>query len=835
MDPKFPLNLLKKSGEKYFQALIEYYETQPEYDYEECVEASIEYFDGDDLAGQKFVDKYALRKPNGKFLERTPEDMHHRLAWEFYRVEKRKFKNPYSYEEIFNLMDRFTYIVPQGSPMYGIGNPYQYITLSNCFVVDSPLDSISGILKTDQELAQIFKRRGGCGTSIETLRPAGAPTQNAARSSTGKLAFAERFSNTTREIGQNGRRGALMETTSVHHPDIMEFITVKNDLTRLTGANISTKLTDEFLTAVDKGTNYEVRFPVDSPTPIISKELDAQEVWDAICYNAWSMAEPGLLFWDNILRDSPADCYYMYGYRTISTNPCSELPLSAYDSCRLLLQNLYSYVVNPFTTDAYFDYSLYAQHAKIAQRFMDNMVDMELEMVRRILDKIDRDQEPNSVKTVERDLWCKIYDACKNGRRTGTGITALGDAIAACGIKYDSDDGIEMTSKIYKTLKLSAYRSSVDMAKELGSFPVWNYKLEKNNQFLLRIKDEDPQLYKDMKKYGRRNISLLTTAPTGTVSMMTQTSGGIEPEFSIEPYTRRVKGNPSDDNFRTDFVDDKGDHWMEFEVIKPKLKEWMKITGETDYKKSPWHGSCAPDLDWTKRVQIQAAAQKHVDHSISSTVNLPEDATVDDVKAIYMEAWKSGCKGITVYREGSRSGVLIRKETEKKQEIMLHDAPKRPKKLEAHVYHTKFKGDPYFVIVGMLNGLPYEIFAGRNGFIDGKSKECTVEKVKRGHYRAYMDNGDVVENLSDHITDEEASITRLLSLSLRHGVDVKYAVLSLQKVPGDMMGFGKVLSRILKKYIDDGTSVSGIGDNDGTYVFKEGCVVRLEDGWSACG
>jgi len=834
MIPRHPMNIIKLTGEAYFVALRNFYDSLPEYEYDECVEASIEYFEGDDLAGKKFIDKYALRKPNGMFVEKTPEDMHHRLAWEFFRIERKKFKSSMTYEEIFGLMDKFRYIVPQGSPMYGIGNPYTYITLSNCFVIDSPADSISGIMHSDQELAQIFKRRGGCGVSIESLRPKDTITHNAAKTSTGSISFAERFSNTTREIGQSGRRGALMESTSVHHPDIMEFITVKNDLVKLTGANISVKLTDEFLTAVDSKKDYELRFPVDSKKPEITSRLPASDVWDAICENAWKMAEPGIFFWDNIIRESPADCYADLGYETISSNPCGEVPLSAYDSCRLIVQNLYSYVVDPFTKGAYFDYKLYGEHAQITQRFMDNMVDLELEMINRIIGKIIKDPEDENIKSVEMNLWKKIYKTCKSGRRTGTGITALGDAIAACGIKYDSNNGIAMTGEIYKTLKLNTYRSSVDMAKELGAFSIWDFKREKKNPYLLRIKKEDPRLYKDMKKYGRRNIALMTTAPTGTVSMMTQTSGGIEPEYSIDTYTRRVKGNPGDKNFRSDFVDDNGDHWMEFEVMKPKLKTWMQITGETDIKKSPWSGSCAPELDWKKRVRIQATAQQHVDHSISSTVNLPETATVDDVKDIYLAAWKHGCKGITVYRDGSRTGVLIKKETEKKQEIMFNNAPKRPKKLEAKVFHTVYNGDPYFVIVGMLDGLPYEVFAGHNGFIAAKTKECVIEKVKRGHYRAHMDNGDVVENLGEHITDGEASITRLLSLSLRHGVDVRYAVLTLQSVPGDMQGFGKVVSRILKRFITDGTTASGFGDDGKTYVFSEGCVKCLEDGTSFC-
>ena len=534
--------------------------------YQEALDASIKYFNGDELAAKVFIDKYALRNENMDLVESTPDDMHRRIAREFARIEKKKFKSPLSENEIYDLLKGFDRIVPQGSPMYGTGNKYQFISLSNCYVVESPLDAYGSIMEADENLVQIGKRRGGVGIDISHLRPSGAPTKNAARTSTGVVSFAERYSNSIREVGQAGRRGALMITLNVHHPDILEFAKVKRDLTKVTGANISIRLTDEFLSAVDKDEEYEQRWPIESSSPTISKKVNARSIWNIIVENAHHMAEPGLLFWDNIIKESPADCYSDCGYKTISTNPCSEIPLSAFDSCRLMLLNAFGYVENPFTKKAKFNFEKFNKDAEICQRLMDDLVDLEIECIERIIEKISSDPEPKETKHREVSLWKKIKEAALNGRRTGTGATAIGDALAALSLQYTSEDGIAMTEEIYKNLKLSAYRSSVKMSKEIGAFPVWDWEKEKDNPFLSRIKDEDPSLYEDMKKHGRRNIALLTTAPAGSVSILTQTSSGIEPQFMIDPYIRRKKGNPGDVGFRSDFVDQNGDHWMEFKI-----------------------------------------------------------------------------------------------------------------------------------------------------------------------------------------------------------------------------------------------------------------------------
>jgi len=589
------------------------------YSYEEALEKSIEYFGGNELPAKVFLDKYALRNKELQLLESTPDEMFHRVATELERIEKKKFKTPMTYDEIMSYIKGFERIIPQGSPLSGIGNPYQFVTISNCYVVESPVDSYAGIMKTDEEIVQISKRRGGVGTDISHLRPSGTSTTNAARTSTGIIPFAERFSNTIREVGQSGRRGALMLTLSIHHPEVLDFAKCKRDLTKVTGANISIRLSNEFLQAVKDGTEYEMRWPVDSKEPEISKMVDAREVWMEIVENAHATAEPGLLFWDNIINESPADCYADFGYRTTSTNPCGELPLCPYDSCRLLLLNLYSYVKNPFTNKSYFDFDAFYADAQIAQRFMDDLIDIEIEMIDKIINKIKTDPELETVKSRELELWHKMKKACSNGRRTGTGITALGDTIAALGYKYGSNKSIDVTEEIYKTLKLGVYRSSVDMAKELGPFEVWDYELEKKNAFLKRIKEEDSQLYADMKKYGRRNIACLTTAPAGTVSIESQTTSGIEPVYMLT-MIRRKKVNPNDEGVRVDYRDQSGDCWQEFEVFHPKLKVWKEITGKTDIKESPWYGCCAEDINWQNRVKLQSAAQKHVDHSISSCI-----------------------------------------------------------------------------------------------------------------------------------------------------------------------------------------------------------------------
>ena len=817
--------------------------TTKHYSYEEAVQESTKYFNGDDLAARVFVDKYALRDGNQNLLEQTPDQMHRRIAREFARIEAKKFKQPYTEQEIFDALDRFGRIVPQGSPMYGIGNPYQVISLSNCYVLQSPEDSYSGICRADEELVQISKRRGGCGIDLATLRPEGSATKNAARTSTGTIPFAERFSNSIREVGQNGRRGALMLTQSIHHPDIEKFIKCKRDLTKVTGANISVRLTDDFLNAVEKGNDYTQQWPAVNPK--VTKQEKATKIWGMLIEAAHATAEPGMLMWDNILRESIPDCYADQGFQTVCTNPCSEIPLSAYDSCRLMLLNAYSYVDRPFMSDAEFNYMAFFDDAYMLQRLMDDMVDLELECIDRILAKIQQDPEAEELKFREISLWRKVRLAAENGRRTGSGMTAIGDTLAALGIKYGSKAGKETIGLIYGQFKLACYRSSVDMAKELGAFPIYDSKREASNPFLARIKDEDPELYADMQTYGRRNIALLTTAPCGSVSILTQTSSGIEPQFMITPYVRRKKGNPGDKNFRSDFVDQNGDHWMEFTVYPPKVSEWMRITGESDLTKSPWHKSTASELNWESRVELQGIAQKHIDHAISSTINLPADTTVETVNKIYLKAWKSGCKGMTIYRDGCRTGVLVAKE-EKSKDVSY----KRPGVLPCEVHHHTVASTPYFVLISTKDGQPYEIFAGVNKGEDEESiipkrfKAGTLTKMDRGHYKGeFIDNkneGEILtlNKLGNLVSSEEGAITRLISTALRHGVKIHYIVHQLEKVKGDMFSFSKIIARTLKKFIPDGTEVKG--EKCGTcqseaLVRQEGCVTCKSCGASKCG
>lgn len=809
--------------------------------YESALADSLRYFNGEPLPADTFLSKYALRDLSNNLLESNPDQMHWRMAKEFARIETGKFKEPYSAEFIYELFKDFGYIIPQGSPMYGIGNP-RAISLSNCFVISCPDDSYSSIHKTDEELTQISKRRGGIGTDLSKLRPAGALTRNSSRTSSGVPAFMQRYSNSINEVGQAGRRGALMLTLSVHHPDIIEFCKIKLDPTKVTGANVSVRLTDEFLMALASDGMYEQRFPVDSPNPTISKMVKARDVWKVIIECAHARAEPGLLFWDTILRESPADCYAKFGFNSVCCNPCAELILCIFDSCRLLLQNLLMYVNNPFMNDAYFDFDKFANYSKIAQRLMDDLVDLELEKITQILAKIDSDPEPESVKRRERETWEAIREKCVLGRRTGTGITAIGDAMAAIGIKYGSPESLDFVDKVYKTMKLAAYRSSVDMAKELGPFPIFDAELEKDCSFLLRIAEEDPELYADMQKYGRRNIALLTTAPAGTVSLEAGpgphygTTSGIEPAFEIEHY-RRKKINDSDENARVDFIDQNGVRWQNYPVYHPKVKMWMEATGETDLKKSPYYGACANDLDWRFRVRLQATATKHVDHSISSTVNIPESATIEDVAMIYEEAWKEKCKGMTVYRDKCRSGVLISAAEANK---VATDAVKRPKTLPCSVYRISSKGIDYCVLVGLLEDVPYEVFAGKAAdlSIPRSIKTGVIVKAARGCYRLLDGDGKVIcENLTEFISDEEEALTRLTSTSLRHHVPLHYLVHQLEKTKGQMNGFAKGLARTLKKYIEDGTKVSGetCPQCKGSAMRRqEGCVTCADCGYSKC-
>lgn len=1134
--------------------------------YAECLAKSIDYFQGDELAAKVFIDKYALRNNNDELLEDTPEKMHWRIAKEFARIEKKKFKNPFSEQEIFDLLNKFKYIVPQGSPMFGIGNNYQTISLSNCYVLDVPLDSYSSILQTDEQLVNISKRRGGVGIDLSNLRPQGTPTKNAGKSATGISTWMERYSNSIREVGQHGRRGALMLTLSIHHPEVELFATIKNDDTKVTGANISLRLTKEFLNAVKNDKEYELRWPIDArekdKEPKISKMVKARDIWKTIIHSAWLRAEPGLLMWDNFIENTPADCYEeyasqstnpcqpswaklltpdgirelkdvkigdsiwsetgwtkivnkwstgikkVYEYRTnagcfygtenhklvsdcvkieakdcesidilageyssnIVINPqdvmdglvfgdgsahkasnnlvhlcigendsdyfqsevstlilkqrtglhdyayeikttityeeipktflrhipnrfvfgdknikcgflrglysangsicgnritlkassfdvvegvqlmlsslgiksyyttnkatnvkfingeylckqsydlnistdrekfyniigfiqhykteklewliknikfskgrsnnyninsvsfiseeevfdltvdnvthtywtqgcnvsnCSELNLSSLDSCRLLCLNLFSYVKNPFTKDAEFDFELFYNHAQQAQRLMDDLVDLESEKIEKIISKIEDDPEPENIKRSELEMWRRIKKNNDEGRRTGTGITALGDVFAALNIEYGSEESISLTNKIYKKLKLGCYRSSVDMAKELGAFKVWDYKKEKDNPFLSRIERDDEELYQDMKKYGRRNISLTTTAPTGSVSILTQTTSGIEPLFMMG-YKRRKKVNHNDPNAKIDFVDQSGDKWQEFIVYHPKIQMWMDVTGEKNVEKSPWNNCCAEDIDWINRVKLQATAQKHVCHAISSTINLPENVKEERVAEIYETAFSSGCKGITVYRKNCRTGVLV-ENTKKVESIQQTSAPKRPESLPCAVHHIKItkkldkvRTFDYLVMVGLLNGQPYEVFVMENGHTDIKYESGFLKKKKRGEYDLILED-KIIENITKDTTESEDALTRITSTALRHGAGIEFVVHQLEKTQGDMLSFAKAMARALKKHIKDGTKVHGDScpncpNKD--LVRQEGCITCNSCGWTKCG
>lgn len=802
---------------------------------------AVEYFGGEELPASVWAEKYALRDRTDQLVESSPDEMHRRLAREFARVEKGKFKKPYSEQFIYDLLKGFGPVIPQGSPMYAIGNP-AFCSTSNCFVVHPPTDSYGGIMRTDEEMVQLCKRRGGVGTDLSHIRPDSMPTTNSARRATGVVPFMERYSNTIREVGQNGRRGALMLTLSVHHPQVLDFASVKLDPTKVTGANVSVRLTDEFLTAVKEDRDYEQRWPVDSKNPQVSRWVNARSVWQEIVKCAHARAEPGLLFWDRTLEESPADCYSDAGFSTVSTNPCSEIGLSILDSCRLLVINLFCCVRDPFSRNAHFDFEKLSEYAYIGQRLMDDLVDLEIECIDRILTKIDTDPENELTKRTERDTWLRVRKSAVNGRRTGLGPTALGDAMAAIGVRYGSDESIDFTDRVYRTMKLASYRCSVDMAKALGPFPVWDWDKEKDCPFLKRIEQEEPQLFEDIAKYGRRNIAALTTAPTGSVSLQAGpapyfgTTSGIEPLFRAEPYIRRKKINHAEKGSRVDFVDASGDQWTEFPVYHAKLKQWMDVTGETDWRKSPYAGCCAEDLDWKQRVRLQAAAQKHIDHSISSTINLPNDVTVEKVAEIYETAWAAGCKGITVYRAGCRDGVLVENGPKKGQRVTKTTAPKRPVDLPCELHRTTVKGSPCLVFVGKLDDDPYEVFAvvGETE-IDPKCDFGTLRKEKRGHYRFLCEGSDI--NLTEVLTDEQAAITRLASTALRHGADTAFVVHQLEKVKGPINGFAKALARTLKKYLKDGTKVTGEKCQkceSAGLIRQEGCVTCQNCGWTKC-
>ena len=817
--------------------------------FEEVVKASTEYFAGDDLAATVFATKYALTDREGNLLETTPDDMHHRLAAEFSKIEQR-YANPMSEEEIYELLKDFRYVVPQGSPMAGIGNSKQIQSISNCFVIESPQDSYGGILKSDQELVQIAKRRGGVGFDISTIRPKGQSTGNAARSTDGIEVFMERFSNSTREVAQGGRRGALMLTISVHHPQIRDFINIKRDRKKVTGANISIRLTNEFLQAVEKEEDVHLRFPVDKGDNYLVEDwTNAQELWNEIISAAHDSAEPGLIFWDNVLDNSPADVYRDEGFQTTSTNPCSELPLAPYDSCRLMLLNLNSFVVNPYSNKAKFDFVLFSEKTQKAQRLMDDMIDIEIDQIDKILNKIDSDPESDEVKLIEKNLWSRIRQKALDGRRTGLGVTAVGDALASLGIRYGSGQSIKTVEKIYKFLSLNAYYSSCILAKERGAFPMHSHEREKGHPFLERLWDEDRRILELSSETGRRNIGILTTAPAGSVSTLTQTTSGIEPAFMLK-YTRRRKISQSSEPVKVDFVDDLGDRWQEHTVYHHGFKKWMAVSGLTAVEDSPYYQSTAEEIDWDKRVSLQASAQKWIDHGISSTINLPRDASVDEVKQIYVKAWKMGCKGVTVYRDGSRSGVLIDKKNQENEFLSL-SAPKRPKDLKCHIHHASIKGEKWTILVGLMNDRPYEVIGGLAEFVEipRKYREGIITKHPRKTINSIYDlrfgeNGDevIIKNIVKVFDNpNHSSFTRTISLALRHGAPAKYVCEQLLKGDRDanLFSFAKVIARVVKNYIANGELPGG----DRTCVhckaedalrYQEGCVSCMNCGHSKC-
>ncbi|WP_298111303.1 adenosylcobalamin-dependent ribonucleoside-diphosphate reductase [uncultured Bacteroides sp.] len=839
------------------------------YSYNEAFEASLQYFQGDELAARVWVNKYAVKDSFGNIYEKSPEDMHWRIANEVARIEN-KYPNPLSAEELFHLFEHFKYIIPQGSPMTGIGNNYQVASLSNCFVigVDGEADSYGAIFKIDEEQVQLMKRRGGVGHDLSHIRPKGSPVKNSALTSTGLVPFMERYSNSTREVAQDGRRGALMLSVSIKHPDSEAFIDAKMTEGKVTGANVSVKLDDAFMEAAINDKPYTQQYPIDSTNPLVQKEISASALWKKIVHNAWKSAEPGVLFWDTILRESVPDRYADLGYRTVSTNPCGEIPLCPYDSCRLLAINLYSYVVNPFKPDAYFDFELFEKHIKLAQRIMDDIIDLELEKIEKIQAKIDSDPESEEVKHTERMLWEKIYKKSGQGRRTGVGITAEGDMLAALGLRYGTEEATDFSEKVHKTIALNAYRSSVEMARERGAFDIYDTEREKNNPFINRLREADPQLYEDMKKYGRRNIACLTIAPTGTTSLMTQTTSGIEPVF-LPVYKRRRKVNPNDTNVRIDFTDETGDAFEEYIVFHPKFVTWMEAQGYDPAKrytqeeidelvqKSPYYKATSNDVDWLMKVKMQGRIQKWVDHSISVTINLPSDVSEDLVNKLYIEAWKSGCKGCTVYRDGSRSGVLISTKS-KKEDLPPCKPPTivetRPKVLEADVVRFQNNKEKWVAFVGLLNGYPYEIFTGLQ---DDDEGIVLPKNVTSGHIIKNIDeNGNkrydfqfenkrgykvTIEGLSEKFNKEYWNYAKLISGVLRYRmpiVQVMKLVSSLQLDSESINTWKNGVERALKNYVQDGTEAKGKkcpNCGNETLVYQEGCLICKTCGASRCG
>ncbi len=839
------------------------------YSQEQAYEASLKYFKGDDLAARVWVNKYALKDSDGNIYELTPDDMHRRIAKEIARVEK-KYPNPMSEDEVFDLIKNFKYIVPQGSPMAGIGNPYQVGSLSNCFVIgnEGDSDSYGGIMKIDQEQVQLMKRRGGVGHDLSHIRPKSSAVKNSALTSTGIVPFMERYSNSTREVAQDGRRGALMLSVSINHPDAEDFIDAKMEQGKVTGANVSVRIDDEFMKAVKNNSDYTQKYPVFSEKPKFQQDIEANKLWKKIVHNAWKSAEPGILFWDTVINESVPDCYADLGYKTVSTNPCGEIPLCPYDSCRLLAINLFSYVEDAFTDKAHFNFELFKKHVAAAQRIMDDIIDLELEKIDNILAKIDSDPESDEIKAVEKNLWLNIRQKAYEGRRTGIGITAEGDMLAGLGIKYGSKEGIDFSVDIHKNIALAAYRASVDTAKERGAFSIFDSEREKDNPFILRLKEADEKLYYDMLEYGRRNIALLTIAPTGTTSLMTQTTSGIEPVF-LPVYKRRRKVNPNDKDARVDFVDEVGDSWEEYVVFHHRFKEWMKANGheiDKNYsqedldklvKLSPYYQATSNDVDWLSKVKMQGAVQKWIDHSISVTINLPNDVSEDLVGKLYLEAWEAGCKGVTVYRDGSRSGVLISNEEKKEEEAEQTQGAfplKRPDVLTADVVRFQNNKDKWIAFIGLVDGRPYEIFTGfaddeegiliprwvTEGYIikarneDGTSRYDFQYENKRGYKTT-------IEGLSHKFNPEFWNYAKLISSTLRHGMSIDNVVdliNSLQLDSESINTWKNGVVRALKRYIADGTVAKKekcSNCNSSNLIYQEGCLTCKDCGSSKCG
>ena len=842
--------------------------TRKSYTDKEVFEATLKYFNGDELAARVWINKYALKDSDGNIYELTPNDMHRRIAKEIARIEL-KYANPLSEDGIFDLIKSFKYIVPQGSPMAGIGNKFQIGSLSNCFVIgnDGVSDSYGGILKIDQEQVQLMKRRGGVGHDLSHIRPKSSPVKNSALTSTGLVPFMERYSNSTREVAQDGRRGALMLSVSINHPDSEDFIDAKLEEGKVTGANVSVRIDDTFMQAVKDGKNYVQKYPVFSQNPKFTKEIEASNIWKKIVHNAWKSAEPGILFWDTIIRESVPDCYDDLGYKTVSTNPCGEIPLCPYDSCRLLAINLFSYVENPFTDKATFNFELFKEHAAFAQRMMDDIIDLELEKIDGILEKIDSDPESDEIKQVEKNMWLKIRQKAYEGRRTGIGITAEGDMLAALGIRYGSDQGNEFSVEVHKTLALTVYKASVNLAKERGAFSIFDTEREKNNPFINRLREEDDQLYYEMLEYGRRNIALLTIAPTGTTSLMTQTSSGIEPVF-MPVYKRRRKVNPNDKKVRVDFVDEVGDSWEEYVVFHHRFKQWMEVNGiETNknytqeeinrlIEASPYYKSTSNDVDWLSKVTMQGAVQKWVDHSISVTINLPNDVSEELVGELYFKAWEVGCKGVTVYRDGSRSGVLISNEEKKTDDNMILTSfpKKRPQVLEADVIRFQNNKEKWIAFIGLIDGKPYEIFTGladdedgiliprwvNNGLIiknkvEGETSRYDFQYQNKRGYKT------TIEGLSHKFNPEFWNYAKLFSSTLRHGMPIEKVVDLINSLHLDSESINtwkNGVVRALKRYVADGTKAKGqkcSNCKSENLIYQEGCLTCTDCGSSKCG